>query len=491
MNQSQTQPKNSAVRVRFAPSPTGYLHVGGARTALYNWLYAKAVGGKFILRVEDTDQARSTEDALQKQLADLKWLGLTWDEGPGVGGDYGPYKQSERLNIYKKHSDQLISEGKAYFCFCSDETLEEKKKQALARGFPPQYDGTCSKLNIEDSRARLAKGEKAVSRFRISNKKTEYIFTDLIRGEVKFPSDMVGDFVILRSDGMPVYNFCCVIDDALMKMTHVLRAEEHLSNTVRQLMLYEAFGYEKPEFGHLSIILGNDRQKLSKRHGATSVNEYNERGYLPEALNNFIALLGWSSPKGDEVMPISEMIAQFGLDRFHAAAAVFDELKLKWMNSVHLRSLPLDELWVRVKPLLEKAGLKFDDNKEWQDRSLAAFKTSMETLNDAVELYRPLADNQFSVKSDGLPVVRENKKVVESWLKALNSVSATFIDEEEFHRLQATVQEECKVSGKNLFQPLRVAVVGVPQGVELKKLAPLLTVKSLRWRAEQCLKELA
>jgi nondiscriminating glutamyl-tRNA synthetase len=255
-------------------------------------------------------------------------------------------------------------------------------------------------------------------------------------------------------------------------------------------MLYEAFGYEVPEFGHLSIILGPDRQKLSKRHGATSVFEYRERGYLPEALNNFVALLGWSSPEGDEVMGTKDIIRQFNLERFHSAPAVFDELKLKWMNSVHLRALPTGDLWSRVKPLLDAADLKFEDDVEWQERSLSAFKTSMETLKDAVELYRPLADNQYSVKPDGLAIARENRAVVEAWLRGLETVGDGYLDEDGFHKLQTRVQEECKVNGKNLFQPLRVAVVGVPQGVELKKLTPLLKVKSLRRRAQECLKVL-
>ncbi len=480
-------PKNN-VRVRFAPSPTGYLHVGGARTALLNWLYARNIGGKFILRVEDTDQARSTEEALQMQIADLKWLGLDWDEGPGKGGDYGPYKQSERLSIYKEYSDKLLDSGKAYYCFCTDATLEEKKKEAMATGKPPHYDGTCLKLDKKVAAQKKAAGEKAAVRFHIPGGKSEYVFKDIVRGEVRFPFDMVGDFVILRGDGMPVYNFCCVIDDALMKITHVLRAEEHLSNTVRQLMIYEAFGFTIPEFGHMSIILGPDKQKLSKRHGATSVHEYSEKGFLPEAMNNFVALLGWSSPKGDEVMAPKEMISQFALDRFNPAPAVFDEVKLRWMNAQHLRGLDLKDLWARVKPFLDQAGLKFDDDREWQHRSLEAFKVKMETLADAVELYRPLADNQFAVKPESVAVAKENKKVIESWLRSLNSVPGSFIDEEGFDKLQAAVQLDCQVNGKNLFQPLRIAVVGVPHGVELKKLAPLLTVKSLKWRAEQTLK---
>jgi nondiscriminating glutamyl-tRNA synthetase len=480
--------KTKKVRVRFAPSPTGYLHVGGARTALLNWLYAKSTGGDFILRVEDTDQARSTEEALKMQISDLRWLGFDWNEGPDAGGPHGPYKQSQRLDIYKKHADQLLESGRAYDCFCTDEILEQKKKDALAAGRPPHYDGTCRALDPAERLRRKAAGERAVVRFHV--KAAEYVVRDLVRGEVKFPSDMVGDFVILRSDGMPVYNFCCVIDDALMEITHVLRAEEHLSNTLRQLMLYEAFGFEPPIFGHLSIILGPDKQKLSKRHGATSVHEYAERGYLPEALNNFLVLLGWSSPKGDEVMKLEELLAQFGLDRLNASPAVFDEKKLKWMNAVHLRALEPDELWKRIEPFLERAGLRFDDSKAWRHRSLEAFKTKMETLADAVELYRPLADNQFAVKPESVAVARENRRVVESWLKGLGSLSGEFIDEQEFEKLQSAVQQDCQVSGKNLFQPLRVAVVGVPHGVELKKLAPLLTVKSLKWRAEQTLKEL-
>lgn len=462
--------------------------MGGARTALLNWLYARSVGGKFILRVEDTDQARSTEEALQMQISDLKWLGLNWDEGPSAGGDYGPYKQSERLDIYKKHADLLLEKGSAYYCFCTDTELEEKKKAAMTAGLPPHYDGTCLKLDKKVAAQKKAAGEKAAVRFHISGKKSEYVFKDIVRGEVRFPFDMVGDFVILRGDGMPVYNFCCVIDDALMKITHVLRAEEHLSNTVRQLMIYEAFGFAIPEFGHLSIILGGDKQKLSKRHGATSVHEYSERGFLAEALNNFIALLGWSSPKGDEIMPMKELLSQFGLDRFNPAPAVFDETKLKWMNAQYLRALSPEELWAKVKPFLDQAGLKFDDDKEWQTRSLEAFKVKMETLADAVELYRPLADNQFAVKPESVAIVKENRKVIESWLRSLNSIPGMFIDEDGFDKLQAAVQQDCQVSGKNLFQPLRIAVVGVPHGVELKKLTPLLTIKSLKWRAEQTLK---
>lgn len=482
----------SEVRVRFAPSPTGYLHVGGARTALYNWLYAKHTGGKFIFRVEDTDQERSTEESLRMQMGDVRWLGLNWDEGPEVGGPYGPYRQSERRHIYLEHANKLLELGKAYYCFCTDQELEEKKKAAIAAGRPPHYDGKCRNVSLADAKKRLSTGEKGAIRFHITNSK-EYRLTDIIRNEVVFPPNMVGDFIILRSDGFPVYNFCCVIDDALMKITHVLRAEEHLSNTVRQLMLYEAFGYQPPQFGHLSIILGSDRQKLSKRHGATSCNEFKERGYLPEALNNFLALLGWSSPKSQEVLSETEMIEQFGLDRFISSPAVFDETKLKWMNSVHLRALPHMELWKRLEPFFEKAGLDFSDlENEWKDRACATLKTSMEVLVDAIPLFEPLADNRFELAPEGMEALKweSSRSVIEAWKNQISASSNMYMSEAEFLTAQDKVKEAANVKGKFLFQPIRVAVIGKPHGTELKFLVPLMKRSSLLLRADSCLKAL-
>ncbi|MEQ1875756.1 MAG: glutamate--tRNA ligase [Bdellovibrionia bacterium] len=472
------------VRVRFAPSPTGYLHVGGARTALYNWLYAKATGGTFVLRIEDTDQARSTEKALQEQISDLKWLGLNWDEGPEVGGPYGPYKQSQRLSIYREYADKLLTSGKAYYCFCTDAELEAKKEAAMKAGTQPHYDGKCRSVTLDQAKARLANGEKGAARFHIKNKK-DYVLPDLIRGDVNFPSDMVGDFVILRSDGMPVYNFCVVIDDALMKITHVLRAEEHLSNTVRQLMLYEAYGFTPPWFGHLSLILDTDRKKLSKRMGATSVHDFNKRGFLPEAMINFLVLLGWSSPKGQEVMSLKELIEQFGLDRFNPAGAIFDDKKLLWMNSVHLRALPNEELWKRLEPLLKEAGFTFAYDREWIDRALDAYKPQIETLEQAVPLFKLLSDKDFSLTPEGAELAKVSRAVIESWIGELQSKPASYLTEDEFNQMQDQVKIKCNVNGKNLFQPIRVAVVGQPQGVEVKKLVPLLKRESLIFRAQK------
>lgn len=485
-----------SVRTRFAPSPTGYLHVGGARTALYNYLYAKKMGGTFVLRIEDTDQERSTEEALKMQVEDLKWLGLWWQEGPGHQdlahevGTLGPYKQSARRPIYQKYAQQLLQTGKAYYCFCSDQDLEIKKQRAMTAGLPPHYDGTCRNVTLDSAQHRIAGGEKACVRFNIGQPK-DYILHDLIRGDVTFPSTMVGDFVILRSDGMPVYNFCCVIDDALMEITHVLRAEEHLSNTVRQMMLYESFGFKLPKFGHLSIILGPDKQKLSKRHGATSCNEYMKAGFLPEAMKNFIALMGWSSPEGQEIMTEEEMIKQFTLDRFTPSAAVFDETKLRWMNANHLRALPHEDLWNRLQPFFQEAGLVFTGDAAWRDRALGLLKTSMETLKDGVELFRLLAEN-FEVSGESKETLswETSKAVIENWKTKISSFDGDYMTEGDFVRMQDEVKDACQVKGKHLFMPIRVAVIGKPQGAELKQLVPLIPKGQLLKRVTSVLSQL-
>ena len=484
------------VRVRFAPSPTGYLHVGGARTALYNYLFAKHNGGEFILRIEDTDLERSTEESMRMQIADLKWLGLTWDEGPDPEtyedkGPYGPYRQSRRASIYMEHAERLIKQGRAYYDFRTDEELEKIKEAAIAEGKNPQVETPKDLVSPDEAKRRIAAGEKAAIRYKVAEKR-DYVLQDLVRGEVTFPSDMVGDFVCIRSNGMPVYNFCCVIDDALMKITHVFRAEEHLSNTLRQMMLYEAFGYEMPKFGHVSFILGSDRQKLSKRHGATSCNDYRERGYLPEALNNFILLCGWSSPKGDEIMSREMQIEQFEIDRFNAAPAVFDTVKLEWMNSMHLRNLPHEELWRRTEPYLKRAGLELPlaNDPTWRDQALSTFKPYMMTLADAEKLFLPLADSKFAIGEEAKEVFSwpDSRKVWEAWKAELQNHPSDRVTEAEFNGLQDKVKNATGTKGKNLFQPIRVAVIGQPQGAELKILVPLLSKASLIKRVETVLR---
>lgn len=484
----------SKIRVRFAPSPTGYLHVGGARTALYDYLYAKRFGGEFVLRVEDTDLERSTEESMKMQLQDIQWLGLHWDEGVDLKslsdiGKFGPYRQSQRLELYKKYADKLLASGKAYYCFLTDEEIDAQREQARKENRPPHVNSPYKEMSVEEATKKISSGEKAVVRFRTDLLKKDYIINDLVRGEVKFPSDMVGDFVLMRSNGMPVYNFCCAIDDALMQISHVLRAEEHLSNTLRQMMIYEALEFELPEFGHLSIILGPDRQKLSKRHGATSCNEYRERGYLPEAILNYIAMLGWSHPEGKEILSLQEMIDSFSLERVNSASAVFDEVKLKWVNASHLRALDHKTLWSLLVPFFEAEGLQLPVDSDWQDRSLAVFKTSMETLKDAVELYKPISSVHFKIDEESKDALswESTKAVIEAWKSGVQEMSNEFMTESEFELLQNKVKEASGVKGKFLFMPIRVAIIGKPHGAELKMLVPLISKTELSSRADKAL----
>ncbi len=482
------------VRVRFAPSPTGYLHVGGARTALYNYLFAKKHGGKFILRIEDTDQARSTEESLKMVIEDLKWLGLNWAEGPHPEtladmGPHGPYKQSQRLSIYKEVADELLAKGKAYYCFMTDAEIDAQREHLKAKGLPPHVESPYESWTLEIAQEKLAAGEKAVVRFKTRHLKKDFIFKDLIRGDVKFPSDMVGDFVLLRSDGMPVYNFCCAVDDHLMKMSHILRAEEHLPNTLRQLMIYEAMNWTIPQFGHLSLILDEDRQKLSKRKGATSCHEFKMEGYLPHALLNFISLLGWSHPEGKEILTIDEMISGFDLNRVNPAGAVFDAVKLKWMNAQHMRALTHAELWKLIEPFLVREGFQLPQDSQWREQSVSVFKSSMETLVDSVELYRPLSDSSYQILPEAEEVFQweSTKAVLQAWRDLLAEEPTDTLSEERFLKIQDMVKEKAGAKGKFLFMPIRVAVIGKPHGSELKILVPLMNKASLVRRAEQCL----
>lgn len=482
---------SSKPRVRFAPSPTGYLHVGGARTAFYNYLFAKNQGGEFILRIEDTDLARSTEESLRMVIHDLKWLGLLWDEGPHPEtlqdmGPYGPYKQSQRLSVYKQVADDLLQKGLAYYCFMTDEEIESQKKQAEVEGRVGHLQSPYESWSLEKSLAEVKAGKKAVVRFKTRNLKKDYSFKDLVRGDITFPSDMVGDFVLLRSDGMPVYNFCCAVDDHKMKITHVLRAEEHLSNTLRQLMIFEAMGWEKPEFGHLSVVLDEDKQKMSKRKGATSCFQFMEEGYLPEALLNFIALLGWSHPEEKEIISRDEMIKTFSTTRLNPSGAVFDGVKLKWMNAQYLRALPDEVLWNHVEKFLKKESLvlPYDDLK-WAYQSLQTFKTHMEVLGDAPVLYGPLDDTKFQIAPEAQEVLswESTKAVLEKWQSLIAAHTGERLSEADFLKIESEVKTATGAKGKNLFQPVRVAVIGRPHGPELKILVPLMSQKSLLSRA--------
>ena len=343
------------MRVRFAPSPTGHLHVGNVRTALFNWLLARGHDGAFILRIEDTDTERSTADSDSMILEDLRWLGLNWDEGPEVGGPVGPYRSSERLGEYQARARALLTEERAYYCFCTPEQLEAERKDALGNNLPPRYSGRCAQIDPADAARRVDSGEPAAVRFRTPVDR-EIVFADLVRGEIRFHTEIIGDQVLLRSDGRPAYNFAVVVDDGLMGVTHVVRGEDHISNTPRQLLIYEALGFGPPAFAHVAMVLGPDHTKLSKRHGAVSVDEFRAKGYLPEALLNYLALLSWSPGENQEVVPLAEMAKRFSLSDVGHSASVFDEEKLAWVNRHYLKDADPGRLTRLSIPYLERAG---------------------------------------------------------------------------------------------------------------------------------------
>jgi nondiscriminating glutamyl-tRNA synthetase len=470
----------SQLRVRFAPSPTGHLHVGNARTALFNWLLARGAGGTFILRIEDTDVERSTRASESAIQDDLSWLGLTWDEGPDVGGAHGPYRQSERLAIYAEHARRLIARGAAYYCFCTPEELEAQRADALAAGLQPKYAGTCRTLDPAASTRRVGAGEPAALRFIVPAGR-EITFVDVVRGKVTFDAGIIGDPVLVRSDGHPAYNFAVVVDDALMRVTHVIRGEDHISNTPRQLLLYEALGYEAPAFAHLSLVLGPDHSPLSKRHGATSVAEFREKGYLPQALLNYLALLGWSPGHDEEVLPAAELAARFKLADVGHSAGVFDEDKLAWVNRQYLKAADPAEIATLAVPFLSAAGFvrALDDEGFAFVRSLVPlFATSVDRLQQVPERLRVL----FAFHPSETLARPEVCAELES--SAARDVIVTLADDlttaprcgsrELFRAAAARVRQRTGQKGRALFHPIRVALTGEQEGPELDLLVPAI-----------------
>jgi glutamyl-tRNA synthetase len=489
------------VRVRFAPSPTGSLHIGGARTALFNWLFARHHGGTFLLRSEDTDLVRSTREAEAQVLQDLAWLGLDWAEGPDVGGPYGPYRQSERTGLYKQDAERLLAAGKAFFCYCTDEELEAHRKAQQKAGQAPHYAGTCRDLTPAQQAERRAQGRPEAIRFRVPG--TPVSFHDRVRKDVTFPGDQVGDFVILRANGLPTYNFACVVDDAGMKITHVLRAEEHLSNTPRQIMLYEALGYAIPEFAHMSLILNPDRTKMSKRSGedATFVSEFRARGYLPEALINFLALLGWSWDGEQEMFTIPELIEKFTLDRVGNTGAVFDVQKLEWMNGQYLRAMTPEERVRRVRAYLKETGGEplaavVGDVDVFLARATAAVGDRLKTLAD-VEGYAGFAfRDPVDVHDDAKSEFARRPDGDHRLLALATAVEA--VEPFELEPLEAAVRtlaETLGIKAGDLFFPARVALTGRKVAPGIFEVMLLLgkkrTVERLRAGAELWTREQA
>ena len=381
-----------AVRLRFAPSPTGYLHVGGARTALFNWLYTRRHGGVFILRIEDTDVERSSADMVTGILDSMKWLGLTWDEGPEIGGPHAPYFQSERLDLYRSAANALVAAHDAYFCYCRPEELKARREMAEVRGLPGMYDRTCRWLTREEIAQREAAGQPRAIRFRVPDEGAT-TFDDLVHGPITVDHANIEDFVVLRSDGYPTYHLSVVVDDVDMAITHVVRGDDHISNTPKQVLLYRAMGAPLPAFAHVPLILGPDKKRLSKRHGATSVGDYEEEGYLPEAMVNFLALLGWSPGTDREIFTRDELIAAFTLEGISGGNAVFGPDKLDWFNQQHLLRLSAAEIVRRVQPALQAAGLWrkafASTDRVWIERVVDLLKPRARKLTDFVELLRP------------------------------------------------------------------------------------------------------
>ncbi len=477
-----------SVRVRFAPSPTGYLHIGGARTAIYNYLYAKANKGTFVLRIEDTDTERSKREYEESQIKDLKWLGLTYDEGPDNPGEYGPYRQSERTEIYQKYANQLIDENKAFHCFCTDEQLDAKREEAIAQERSPHYDGTCRNISKEDALKRIESGEKATIRFKVPMK--SYSLVDEVRGKVEFPEDMVGDFVIMRSNGLPVYNYCCVVDDWLMKITHVIRAEDHLPNTLRQLMIYEAFDATPPIFAHASLLVGHDRQKLSKRHGATSVNAYTADSYLPEALANYLCLLGWSHPDEENIFKLSDIENIFTSKRFSKAAALYDIEKLKWCNAQHLRSLDTKTLIKRSAEFIDKDSPYHEMNDEWKARFVELYKEKIDLFSQFNEKVSEVFGDEIEKTQELLEILSwETTGQIRTYLNeqidSLISNSNEFATEEDIGNWINHVKKEMKIKGKPLFMGVRSNLTGKDHGPDLKVLATLTPLKTIKSRIEK------
>jgi glutamyl-tRNA synthetase len=473
------------VRVRFAPSPTGYLHIGGARTAMYNYLFAKAMGGKYILRIEDTDLERSTRPFEESQIADFKWLGLTHDEGPDVGGEYGPYRQSERGHIYKAWAQKLLDKKLAYHCFCSEEELTTKKELANLEKRAPHYDGKCKHLSAEEVSSRLSKGEEAVIRF--SAPKKPYAFKDHVRGLVTFPEDMVGDFVILRASGVPVYNYAVVVDDASMKISHVIRAEEHLPNTLRQLMLYEAFSETPPEFAHVSLLIGEDRQKLSKRHGATSVSLYREMSYLPKALLNYLCLLGWSHPTEVDIFDIEELGTLFNIDRFIKSPSIYDILKLNHINGQHLRHLPLEKLVAEMEKVLPKEHPFHSQPDDWKRICANLFKDKINLFTELEEQLKILFETHEDPSQDYADARswETTPKICEYLKTEIQNAKAAgkkYVTEAEYNGWGDHVKNELKIKGKQLFMGMRSVLTHQAHGPDLKFIIPLTPIEILEKR---------
>jgi glutamyl-tRNA synthetase/nondiscriminating glutamyl-tRNA synthetase len=464
----------TAPRVRFAPSPTGHLHVGNARTALFNWLVARHHGGSFILRVEDTDAARSTRESERAILDDLRWLGLDWDEGPDVGGPHGPYRQSERLALYRAAARDLVAAGRAYYCFCRPEDLEAERQSALATGQPPKYSGRCRGVDPAAAASRVAAGQAAAVRFAVPAG-GDVTFSDVVRGEVTFSTTVIGDPVVLRSDGRPAYNFAAVIDDARMHITDVIRGEDHISNTPRQVLLYEALGLPTPRFAHLSLVLGPDHAPLSKRHGATSVAEFRERGFLPEALVNYLTLLGWSPGDGEEIVTAAEAARRFDLTKVSHSAAVFDTGKLAWLNRHYMKQAAPLRLAREAAPTFIRAGYLVRPS----EAALGYVESLLPMAVGSVDRLEQIPDRVAFIFAWRAETAAALARVEPDAMRALAAFGdaigpAGLVDRDAFRAAAGRARETTGLKGRALLHPIRVALTAADSGPELDLAVPAI-----------------
>lgn len=478
------------VRVRYAPSPTGHLHIGNARTALFNYLFARSQGGKFIIRIEDTDQKRNVEGGEESQLRHLQWLGIDWDESIDKDGGYGPYRQSERNDIYKKYYDDLLEKDLAYKCYCTAEELEEEREAQIARSEMPRYSGKCSHLSKEEEDKLIAEGREPSIRFRVP--KEEIIkFDDMVKGDISFETDGIGDFVIVKKDGTPTYNFAVAVDDHLMKMTHILRGEDHISNTPKQIMIFNAFGWDVPLFGHMTLIVNENRKKLSKRDESIIqfIEQYKNLGYLPEALFNFIALLGWSPVGEEELFTKEQFIDIFDVNRLSKSPALFDMHKLKWVNNQYVKALDLDQVVALTLPHLQKAGKVSeqlsDEENTWVRKLISLYHEQLSYGAEIVELTELFFKEQIEYNQEAKEVLAEEQvpEVMSSFAGQLERLESFTPD--EIKAAIKAVQKETGHKGKKLFMPIRVAVTGQTHGPELPQSIELLGKETVLNRIKQ------
>lgn len=467
------------IRVRYAPSPTGHLHIGNARTALFNYLFARSQGGKFIIRIEDTDQKRNIEGGEESQLKYLKWLGMDWDESVDVGGEYGPYRQSERVEIYNKYVSELLEKGRAYKCYCTEAELEAEREEQMVKGETPAYSGKCRHLSATDREKLEEEGRQPSIRILVPQGKT-YAFDDMVKDEVAFESEGMGDFVIVKKDGMPTYNFAVVVDDHLMKISHVLRGDDHISNTPKQLVVYEALDFEPPVFGHMTLIVNESRKKLSKRDETIIqfIEQYEELGFLPEAIFNFISLLGWSPAGEEEIFSKGELISIFDAKRLSKSPALFDKQKLNWMNNQYMKKAELDKAIELALPHLFKAERISEQlnaqETEWVRNLIALYQDQMSYGAEIVELSSLFFKEEVEYDEDAEAVINEEQvpEVLKAFLEKIEELPE-FTAPEISAAIKA-VQKETGQKGKKLFMPIRAAATGQTHGPDLPKSIALI-----------------